>query len=70
MESYNKERCSDLEPVVNSEIGFITRCRCCGSYNLQLGALTLRFDDRELHSLFYMLLKTIKSGQKVSNDSH
>ncbi len=50
-----------------SELGCITKCHCCSIYNVSIGPLTLRLNKKELHSLFYMLLKTLKSETKTPN---
>lgn len=61
------EDCKDSNCIIKSEIGFVTKCDCCDTYNVHMGALTLRFKDRELHSLFYMLLKTLRQNSKAES---
>ncbi len=59
----NKET-HDGTRSVKSEIGTITKCGCCDSYNIYLGNLTLHMNEHQLHSLFYMLLKTMRLENK------
>lgn len=64
------EDCKNSNFIIESELGFITKCECCDTYNVHMGSLTLRFKDRELHSLFYMLLKTFRHNKNFNRDSH
>ena len=62
--------CKESDFIIKSELGFITKCECCDTYNVHLGALTLSFKDRELHSLFYMLLKTLRHDRNDTSGNH
>lgn len=64
------EDCKESSYIIKSELGFITKCECCDTYNVHMGALTLRFKDRELHSLFYMLLKTLRHDKYGKSENH
>ena len=54
----------ECEESIKSEIGSITRCSCCDSYNIYLGNITLHMNQHQVHSLFYMLLKTMRLENK------
>ena len=56
----SKGQNQECDERVNSEIGSITRCSCCDSYNIYLGNITLHMNEQQVHSLFYMLLKTMR----------
>ena len=45
---------------INSEYGTITKCSCCENYNIYLGQLTLHVNAKQMHGLFYILLKALR----------
>ena len=56
----SNKRDDECTNSIKSEIGTITRCNCCDSYNIYLGNFTLHMNQSQIHSLFYMLLKTMR----------
>ena len=55
-----KKYYDDSENLNNIEYGRVTKCNCCDSYNIYLGQLTLHVNEKQMHSLFYILLKALK----------
>lgn len=44
----------------SSNIGSITKCECCDSYNLSLGPITLRLEHRNLLALTQMIIEALE----------
>lgn len=58
--SVNIKKTHETTRTIKSEIGAITKCGCCDSYNIYFGNLTLHMNGNQVHSLFYMLLNTMR----------
>ena len=55
----NNALAEEMESVI-SEYGIITKCNCCDNYNIYLGQVTLHVNEKQMHSLFYILLKALR----------
>ncbi len=54
---YDTDRPSVLS---SSNIGSITKCECCDSYNLSLGSVTLRLEHKCLLALTQMIIEALE----------
>ena len=54
--------CDTDKPSVlsSSSIGSITKCECCGSYQLSLGCVTLRLEHKYMLTLTQMIIEALE----------
>lgn len=67
----NENQFEEVTPdLVKTDIGRINKCECCETYYVHIGFMTMKMNPKELHSLFYMLLKALKLENHVNGDRH
>lgn len=66
----NRQTETGSSDLVKTEIGRINKCECCGTYYIDVGFLTIKMNRKELHSLFYMLLKALKLEKQKFKENH